>query len=218
LAKVILAKPESVNYSSFQKFDKKIFITRDPRDWIVSGTLFLIQQSEKINNNNNERYGNILNLLKEKEKEPSSISLIHILKLIYNFYEKDLTDLINDIRFQHKWLIEFEEYLDSYLKIRYEDFVTNNWNELEVYLGFKLQEDIEIGKEYGHVKRTKGFGDWHNWFTPEDIDFFKPLFRVYMKNYNYKSDWIVPYSQKIKPEHCSKYVELTASRRRNKIR
>ena len=35
-------------YESFLNFDKAIYLTRDPRDWLVSATLFMIQQEQSL--------------------------------------------------------------------------------------------------------------------------------------------------------------------------
>lgn len=82
LAKVILGTPENghnVDYRSFLEFEKRIYLIRDPRDWLVSGTLFLIQQEPAVYANDTQ-LARILSLLKDKESDPHSIALMTIIE------------------------------------------------------------------------------------------------------------------------------------------
>ena len=77
LAKVILGvtdEPNWVKYATFQHFNKKIYLVRDPRDWLVSKTLFFIQQHPAIYDNPTV-LGEITAVFKKKEKNPRSVSL-----------------------------------------------------------------------------------------------------------------------------------------------
>src|SRR5262249_15138212 len=50
-AKVMLRMREGrddVDYSSFDGFTRRVRLVRDPRDWLVSGTLFVIQQNRAV--------------------------------------------------------------------------------------------------------------------------------------------------------------------------
>ena len=51
LAKVILGvsgAPNPIDYDSFLHFDRKVYLIRDPRDWTVSGLLFMIPHMDKL--------------------------------------------------------------------------------------------------------------------------------------------------------------------------
>jgi hypothetical protein len=214
LAKVILGKPEIVNYATFLNFDKKIYITRDPRDWVVSGTLFIIQQMPELYNNH-ENLSSILHLLQQKEKTPADISLVQILDRIYEMLGLTLDASNNLIKSMHSWLFDFELKLDNYYRLKYEDFVVNNLRDLEEYLEIPLSGKQVVPAQHSHVIRTKYYGDWANWFTNEDIAFFKPLLDAYVKQYNYDDNWDLNKTQVISPEHCSQYVERIVAKRIN---
>lgn len=214
LAKVILGIPDSVKYDTFSNFDKKIFIVRDPRDWIVSATLFIIQQIPELYNDK-KKLNSILQILKHKEKNPADISLVHILDSIYHSFGQSIDDVSNTIKKLHTWTFDFELKLDNHFKLKYEDFVTNNIRGLEQYLDFPLLGELPIEPQHDHVIRTKFYGDWVNWFTGEDVKFFKPLFKDFIKHYNYEDDWKLENPQHISSKHCSKYVERIVAKRIN---
>jgi len=221
LAKVIAGisdGKEIADYKSFMHFDKKIYLVRDPRDWIVSGILFILQQETAIyNNDNNVR--KIIKILEKKEEDPKSISVVklleHIISLIPGQSIEEVRRWMID---QYCWLFEFERRLDNYCTIKYEDFVDDKLTEVERYLGIELAGAAEVDDQNRHVVRTKSYGDWRNWYTEKDIDFFRPIFRKYMDNFGYEDDWKLNEEQVIKPEFCSEYVEKTIIMRREKDR
>jgi len=68
-----------------------------------------------------------------------------------------------------------------------------------------------VDKAHNRVVRTKGSGDWKNWFLKEDIDFFKTIFSGYMATYGYADDWETRPNPIIRPENCSGYVRRIVS-------
>ncbi len=217
LSKTILGAgegPENVKYSDFLAFEKKIYLSRDPRDLMVSGILFIIQQEPSIYNND-ERLVRILNLLRQKEADPKSISLCRLFERIVD--ESDLhsfRQVTEWLGFQYRWLVEFENRLDDYCPVKYEDFVDGKLEGLEEYLGFPLTGEPHVDPVHDHVPRTLTYNNWKNWFLEEDVSFFKPFFDAYIERYGYPDDWRPNDKQSIKPEHCSQYVVRTVNKRR----
>ena len=219
LAKVILGYVdghEVANYNSFMGFDKKIYIVRDPRDWLVSGLLFLIQQNPSIYQND-ENLGSVLSLFKQKEEDPESISFTSLLEYVLNLIPGESLGKVTEwMKDQQNWIYGFESRLGEHYRIGYEDFVDGELEGLEEYLAFRLTGEAEVGERNSHVPRTKAYGDWKNWFLPEDVEFFKPLFAEYMERYGYTDDWGLNEKREIKHEHCTGYIERTTGFRRGR--
>jgi len=219
LAKVILGfvnGREVANYQSFMGFDKKVYLIRDPRDWIVSGLLFVIQQSPSIYENE-DNLNSVLTIFKRKEENPESISFVSLLGQVLNLIPGESLDNVSDwIKCQQNWIYGFEGRMGEYYRIKYEDFVDENLQGLEQYLGFRLPGEAEVGEINNHVPRTKGYGDWRNWFLPEDVEFFKPLFAEYMERYGYADDWSLSENRVIRPEHCTGYINRTVILRKGR--
>ena len=220
IKKPIIVKNLNIEFNNyFKNFNKKIFITRDPRDRLVSFLLYAagfhkIPETRK----NYEDILKSIKLLKDKETNPDSISLLILIKEF--FYLKDEAGVKN---FVERWFLEadihdFEKNTQDFFMIKYEDFVKNNEKELEKYLGFKLTKEITIDKSLNRVVRTKSSGSWRNWFLKEDIIFFKPIFKKYMDKFNYDfDDWKLNYPQNIQPKHSSEYVIRLINERRKSM-
>ena len=221
LAKVILGTPEnghSVDYQSFLEFEKKIYLIRDPRDWSVSGTLFLIQQEPAVYANST-RLNRILSLLKQKESDPQSIALGTILEeVLHSLPGHSLTKTRQWLERQIAWLFAFEARLGDHCRIKYEDFIDGKTAALEEYLGFILTQDPQVDAAHNHVTRTKGYGNWKDWFVSQDVAYFRPVFEPYIRRYAYDPSWQLNPQPVIRAEHCSQYVERTVGKRRDPLR
>jgi len=221
LAKVILGSTthenkDVANYEEFIHFDKKILIVRDPRDWLISGLLFLIQQYSSIYSNQ-AHLTNILELLAKKENSPDSISVVEISETILNAIpDRNLDIMVEWILQQHELVFNFENSLDDYYLIKYEDFIDGMLSELRNYLGIKLEGEALVDDvERAHIPRTKSYGNWKNWYTEDDIKFFEPVFSKYLEKYGYSDSWETNKEKFIDPEFCTKYVKKTVLRRIN---
>jgi len=219
VAKVILGVPyceaEPVRYETFRDFARQIYVVRDPRDWLVSGTLFLIQQESAVYDDD-ELLSTVFDLLVQKERHPLQVSICRILEKILTalpgFSLKTTTEWITG---QHRWLFDFEDRLPDCFLLRYEDFVDRQLFELQEYLGFALTGSVRVPPIHDHVVRTKGYGNWRHWFTPEDVAYFKPVFEAYIERYDYSTDWSLHVHPVIRPEHCSAYVRRTVEKKRS---
>ncbi len=221
LAKTILdympAMPP-LQYHTFMAFDKKIYIIRDPRDRIISALLYLIQWSSNDYDtiyNNDRKLQEIMTLLKRKEADPESLPMIRIFEqiilTIFNFTLEELCNWMADL--YHK-LFEFEDQLDGSFTLRYEDFVDDNIGALEDYMNLSLHGQAVVADMYSEITRTKGYGEWPNWFLEEDIDYFRPILSNYIRRHGYSDNWLVNKRKSINPDYCSRYVERTVNRRK----
>jgi len=214
LAKVLIgAGNYEWNYKSYSSFDKKILIIRDPRDTFISYLVYRILHSRFLNDK--VRVELFIDLLRKKEESPDSVNVLDIVSLFYKLSERYFDDAIfkNDTINQTNFLIDFLEYYNDFFILRYEDFVDEKLDELEKYLGFKLSGSSEVIKDLQRVVRTKSYGNWKNWFTNKDVEYFKPLFKNFMNHFSYDDEWELNKEKKILPEHCSKYVKRIVEER-----
>ena len=220
LAKTILGIPTpdfSPNYYSFFCFDKKLLLIRDPRDWLISGLLFLIQQERNIwANDTNLNY--LIGLFEEKEKNPHAISVRSLLEaVIAKGGFPSLMHTMKNLEDRFAWLLSFELLLEDYLIVRYEDLVEDTLSEMDQYLGLSSKGEAIVPEVHSHVPRTKNYGNWRHWFVKEDCDFFRSLFQPYIKHYSYPSTWEISENPVINPEHCSAYIRRVTTKRRKEF-
>jgi len=215
LAKIILGVDESpAKTESYMRFQKRIYLIRDPRDLIISGVLFMIQQEPSIYSQT-PRLERILGMLMQKEENPQGVSVCDLLKAVVKESDHHHWSAVVDwLRRQYQWLPEFEGGLTDYCRVRYEDFVDGKLKALESYLGIPLAGEAVVDDNHGHVPRTLKYNNWKDWFLEEDIRFFRPLVDNYIRRYGYDPKWELNEHQTILPEHGSQYVQRTVAKRR----
>ncbi|PJF41599.1 MAG: hypothetical protein D6737_06935 [Chloroflexi bacterium] len=215
LAKVIVGAGGHVQYDAFLDFDKQIYLIRDPRDWLISGLLFILQQAENIYTNHKTTQ-HVLSLLRQKETDPKSLSVKRLMQEIFWLgYGRTLQEQTEWIVRHHAWLTVFENRLQDAYWLKYESFVDDELEALRTYLGFELQPGTATieAPAHQHVIRTRTYGNWRNWLVDDDVEYFKPLFQEYLRRHNYEQDWTLNIVQEISPAHCSQYVERIISKR-----
>jgi len=228
LAKILLYDPERIDYGSFDDFDKKVFIVRDPRDRVISQLLYEVWNSFY---GDKKKIAAFLHLLEKKESDPFAVSVLGILGVIkknkkHNFWKspklskvreksKELEFWISNLYGRNFNLsMDFYNRHPDYFLIKYEDFVAGRIGNLEDHLGFRLFAAPVVDREYGRVVRTQKSGDWKNWFLKQDIKFFRPRFLSFMEKYGYLDNWELNKEPKILPEYSSGYVRRISEERR----
>jgi glycosyltransferase involved in cell wall biosynthesis len=213
LAKILLARP-NVDYASFDGFDRKVLLVRDPRDMLISGLLYSIWNAPCCGDD--RRSGEWLALLRRKECDPGSLSVLDLLggrKAIFGQSEAGRVshgDLCERLMRYH------DEHPECYV-VRYEDFVDRKLDGLGRFLGFELAPGVGEGVELERVGRTRARGDWSNWFLAPDREFFRPIFARFMARYGYADDWALPGDPRIDPATGSEYVERLIRLRREDL-
>ena len=213
LAKVILGVDNKVEYEDFLKFEYAIYIVRDPRDWLISGLLFVCQQLREIWSREDHTQV-ILNLLRQKETAPTSVSVHDLLREIVACTGWSTEELLKWITRQQRWLVTFESKRQFHV-LRYEHFVAGNYSKLESYLGIDLTDSVPVvPTTHSHTARTRSFGNWKSWFVEADIELFRPVFEDYISRHHYDPSWQLDALPVISPEHSSQYVRRIIDRRR----
>lgn len=221
LAKVILKEPghpDPVDYASFQIFDRRLCIARDPRDWLVSAALFNCQLKESIFGSD-QALAWVMNFLHRKEESPHSLPLKTLLEFILGLPPAlGIEEFALRARARHAFCMAFQNGLgDNALGVRYEDFVDGRVHDMEQYLELRLAGPSEVAPEYAHVPRTCAYGNWRDWLTAEDVEFFRPYFEDYIRHQGYDSDWVLNDRPVINPAHCSQYVRKVVDIRKSQM-
>ena len=190
-------------------FDKKVIICRDPRDILISDTLY---RWFHRHNPKSEYFQLALSLLLKKEKKPESVNLYEISSISIN---RGIPVSLE--RYKKNLKAENDKFSEPVLKlhshgchlVKYEDIISQENTHLNQYLGFSISSEIKSQKKaFLRTARSKTFGNWRNWFTREDIIFFKPLLEKSLSNLGYNiNDWELNQSQNIDPHISSNYVK-----------
>jgi len=186
--------------SDFDHFNKKILIIRDPRDQIISQMLYrpfnlVVKKMITPENKLKSVIDHLLFLLHEKEKNPHKIPVREIHELI----------IPKAIGIPQERLMKYYLKHRNVFVFKYEDFIDKKFDGLNRYLGLNvsLEDNIPIKR----VIRTKSYGNWKDWFTPSDIEYYQVLFEPYMKLFGYNNNWSLNPNPIIDPAMSSLYVE-----------
>jgi len=196
------------------RYDRKIWIARDPRDVAVSRMLYRWHRGVA---GHKQQFRAHLDRVLEKEQDPLAIPFYEIcLHTGHDDWPMSLQKIIAEEQTRYAEMTSFVKTLgDDWLLFTFEDMVDQNFTLLEKYLGFKVKEDTEVPESTGKAKviRKKSYGDWRHWFTPQDIDIFKPLYSPYMDLIGYDSDnWSLAKKPHIDPAYSSEYMQRLPAR------
>lgn len=221
LAKTILKfanHPQPVDEASFLAFDRRLYLIRDPRDWLVSSTLFLCQEKAAVYGDPDARAW-VMDYLARKEAAPRSLALKELLDFIMRAAPAMTTEFFcaRTQGLQARCIAFEQRHADNLFHIRYEDFVDGRLDPLAAYLEFPLHGDAEVDPSFAHVPRTRGHGNWRAWFTADDVDFFAPYFADYIAHYGYDHDWRLDPEPRIEARHASDYVARVMHRKLESI-
>jgi len=192
-----------------QPYDRKIWMARDPRDTAVSRILYRFHKGTFRRRNQFAAY---LDLIMQKEKNPRAVPFYEIYR--YATFERTPVSKGKVAEEEHVRYSRMRDFVKSlgpdWLIYRYENMVQGNFMEINRYLGFDLKKKAEVPRGSGKDKviRKKGAGDWRQWFTPEDVELFKPSYLPYMEAIGYDcADWDLAPDPVIEPRFSSIYVK-----------
>jgi hypothetical protein len=192
-----------------EKYDRKIWMARDPRDVAVSRMLFRWHKGPK---GRWKQYRTHLALVQKKELDPKSVPFHVLCRYIgHGNWPVTTREVVEEERLRHQKMGEFVNGLgNDWFIFKYEDMIQGNFDNLNDYLGFAIKNDAEVPKstKKAKVARKKAFGDWRNWFIEEDVEIFKPAYLPYMETIGYDyNDWSVSAQPTIEPQYASMYIK-----------
>jgi len=201
VTKVMIRKTYFEDPALINKFSHKVMIVRDPRDRAISRFLFRALSGRR---DDEAAVNEFVELLRKKEANPKSISFVKLteeadrLKIGKSEWENIPSRMEYQIRLLKK---------HGFHRILYEDFVAKNYSELSNYLGLQLEGNKAKNESWlGHITRSKSNGAWRDWYTAEDVEFIRPIFKPYMDHFGYEDDWDLPAKQSIDSKTASEYV------------
>jgi len=211
LAKVLIGVGRTVDIDSFDGFDRKILLTRDPRDTLVSRVLYDIYNEPALCADAAD-VDAFVGLVRRKEADPASVSMGELIRM----YDGVARRAIFPRATQDPGVaLEFQRSHPDYLCYRYDDLIRAEYGVIERFLGITVTPGVaSVPAELRRVARAKSSGDWRHWLTPSDVELFRPHFAPYLAANGYSDDWTLSAAPKIARAHASEYVlQLVGARR-----
>lgn len=214
VAKLLWSSGKEALIASYEHLSKKIWIARDPRDR-MAGYLLYFGGYHKLYEKSWDEIDGRLALLEKKERDPAAVPLY---ALWQNLCGEDPGQLRERIEKIYSGVLEFTAASKGYFTLKYEDYVDDKVEALESYLGFRLTPDKQVRSCWKRVEGTKSYSHWRHWFTPEDVDFFRPLFSDYLARYEYDEDWRLASEPAIPASFGAAYVRRLIEEKRRKAK
>lgn len=203
VVKSVRANAWRADQNRFALYDKRILVVRHPFDRLVSYLLYDPYNGHGFSND--ETANRYAELLVRKCEAPESVSVRQISDVLTSITGRDAAELASA---QCRTLIPLDRDLgESFHRLSYEDFVDGRRDALEAYLGFSLPEVIEVRPGVERVVRTKAHGDYHRWFTPQDVEWLRPLLTPYAKRFGYSLELDPSVDRTLEPSIAHGYVE-----------
>lgn len=189
------------DFDSYRDFNKKIWIARDPRDFLISMYLYH-WESQRSHPDVVDR---VLAWLREKERNPTNWPM-------HRLFEDPVLGFgsvrAKSLQVRLAQTMEFlETHRNEVYLFRYEDMVAARWEGLERYLGQPIGGAACVPAHKLRVVRSKRAGNWAHWFTPEDVEYYRPIAKDFLQFLGLADNWELAERAYIDPNECSKYVE-----------
>jgi hypothetical protein len=200
-----------------EHYDRKVWITRDPRDIAISRMLYRWHMGS---GGSPQQFQAHIDLVRKKERDPASVSFLEICR--HAGHEKELLpteEVLEEERGRYRRALDFVDSRgDDWFLFRYEDMIAGNFASLNAYLGFEVRADAKVPRAStkDKVARKRGSGDWRDWFTAADVDLLRPVYLPYMKRVGYDvDDWALSPRPLIDPRYASRYMKRLTGRTRS---
>lgn len=203
VAKKLLAAWSPDEAPLLSNFDHVIYIVRDPRDRLISHLLYdSYNRGAKLTDSQSERW---LTALSRKVANPLNQPLIRLMDIWWQMTDADLMQ--GYIRTLWRTSLFRRRYRDDVTMFRYEDLVADRFDDLNNALGLELARANVDGPEE-RVLRSGSDGDWRHWFTPIDVNAFRPSTTKWLRRHGYAHrDWELADPPQIHAEQTTEYVD-----------
>jgi hypothetical protein len=215
LAKVLPWDSRAVRIEDFDRFDRQVILVRDPRDRLVSHLLYRSYNAAFVREE--AAVAAFLALLRQKEADPLSVPMMRLLRTFDRLERAAGSPASWRERYQDRGVLRplrFHDERPNLPVFRYEQLVDEEFEPLETILGLSLGGVATVPRELKRVVRTKGYGAWRDWFTPDDVERLRPILEPYCERYYPNAEWCLNASPKLDPKYGSLYVESVINERR----
>ncbi len=191
-----LVGTQTSDLADFADYDRRIWICRDPRDFLVSQTLYRWHRESAPDPVDQLWFDRVIDRLLAKEADPPSVPFADLEPADYAATYDAAARL---------WARERDAGWHLY---RYEDMVAGRYDDLEAYLGFAVDPEARVADGLERVVRHKVAGDWRHWFTEADVEHYRRAgLEQYMATFGYDlDDWALAPEPVIDPAHGSGYM------------
>ncbi len=185
-----------------ERFDKRLLITRDPRDRLISHLLYdAYNRAPELSLQRRERW---LKALQKKVDNPTKHSLTWLMGAWFRVSGVDL--LSHYVRASDRGIAFERRNGKLFHTVSYEDYVTGSFGAINDYLGFAIEQGVVEGAE-SRVVRSKASGAWREWFTDADVNVFRPMTHRWLTEINGDpNDWELSSSPVLDPTTTVEYV------------
>jgi glycine/D-amino acid oxidase-like deaminating enzyme len=212
-AKVLIHPRFPIDHAFYRQFDRIVLLVRDPRDLLISKALYRIFNARTLHADA-AKLDQYLGLLRAKEKDPRSVSLMRINAMFESLVGPTLHSDEGRARSLNDAFAFHEAFPDS-MVFKYEAMVEGQFDALARYLSLPAEAmKPDVPAHFGRVVRSRRAGNWRHWFCPEDVEHYRPLLSAYMSRYDYGDDWTLATEPVVRPEECSGYVMRLVRERR----
>ncbi len=184
-------------------FDRLVTLVRDPRDRVVSAMLYSVYNA--IRTPSNPLVTMLPALVARKERMPSAVSCLEIYRAL-STHSQCLPGMGTDAEYAGI-LAEAQNLNRPLLSLKYEQMLTDEgWERLTGFIGYPVLPPRRVTPVTQRVRRSARSGDWRHWFTPEDVEVFRPLFDDMINQLGYDPDWTLASPQQLDPQYGSEFV------------
>jgi hypothetical protein len=162
-------------------FDRIVFVVRDPRDALVSRILYQPYKLPAFADDGAVR--RYISILERKIEAPDSVPLIGIINELREISGYRTLKTVTII--QNKFMHIYNLFQHNALLIHYEDFIDGKIGALESYVGSNIIGSVQVEDKFQRVVRSRGYGDWKNWFTSKDKKFLDDKFKDFYIKFGY---------------------------------
>jgi tetratricopeptide (TPR) repeat protein len=168
--KVVTKFVRSIDPQLADEYDRCILLVRHPFDIIASQTFFF--PNSRYEFLDDELSHNCLDVIQQIEKGHRQVGFGKIWETCRPKLSVHLSAISDGLR---AVCYLYDAAARTFLLFRYEDMCSSRFEDLNGYLGIDLSAEGGQPAEHRHVARTKGVGDWKNWFNETDVSFFKSI-------------------------------------------
>ena len=191
------------------RFDKRIFIVRDPRDRIVSHMLYdAYNKADVLDAEQREKW---LSVLGRKTRNPSGMPVVRLINSWWRLTRSDL--LSHYVRSLDRSTGFNRRVGKQFFTLSYEDYVDQKFDAVNDYLGFELAPGV-VKESESRVARSSTHGEWRRWFTDLDVEVFRPMSHGWLRQHGYDhTDSDLRPDESLDPATTVDYVQSLFERR-----